>query len=103
MSTARFEPGMVIPAWSPRLTVGTAGTALVVAVSKDRRTAWLVDANKPDSPLGPQSHDIVWDERFGEKIVAFPDFLHNAFRVFRADKATEWREVPAELAAKVAA
>lgn len=97
-----FEVGMVIPAWSPRQSLGAGGTALVVAVAESRRAAWLVDAKNPFSPFGPKRHEIEWDERFGEKIVAHPDFLHHAFRVFRADKATGRREVPSEIAAKVA-
>ena len=98
MSTARFETGMVIPAWSPKLSIGTAGTALVVAVSKDRRTAWLTDAKNPCSDVALKRHAIVWDERFGEKIVAYPDFLHNVFRVFRADKATGRMAIPSKIA-----
>ena len=95
---AQFKPGMLIPAWSPRLTVGTQGTALVVAVSPDRRSAWLVDADKAETTkLGAKRQDIVYDDRFGEKIVAYPDFAHNAFRVFRADKSTGRAAVPKRL------
>lgn len=91
----QFKPGMLIPAWSPRLSIGTAGTALVCAVSPDRRSAWLLDANKASSSkLPPKRHDIVLDPRFGEKIVAYPDFLHNTFRIFRADKSTGTAPVP---------
>ncbi len=97
MASGRFEVGMVIPAWSPRVGVGSAGSALVVAVEPNRRAAWVVDANKPDSAAGPRRLDIVYDDRFGEKMVAFPDFLHSSFRVFRADKATETRAVPKNL------
>ncbi len=89
---------MLIPAWSPRLTVGTAGTALICAISPDRRSAWIVDADKAATTnLEARRQDIVYDERFGEKIVAFPDFLHNTFRVFRADKSTGRAEVPRRL------
>lgn len=98
MSTAKFEVGMLIPAWSPGLTTGTQGTALVCAISRDRRSAWIVDADKAaTTKIGAQRKDIVYDERFGEKIVAFPDFLHNTFRVFRADKATGRADVPKHL------
>ena len=100
MNNARFEAGMVIPAWSPRAGVGSAGSALVVAIEPSRRAAWVVDANKPESAAGPRRLDIVYDDRFGEKMVAFPDFLHTSFRVFRADKATETREVPKNLVPK---
>lgn len=100
MSTAnsKFEVGMLIPAWSPGLTVGTQGTALVCAISRDRRSAWIVDADKAETTrLGAQRKDIVYDERFGEKIVAYPDFCHSKFRVFRADKATGRASVPKHL------
>ena len=100
MSTvkAQFKLGMLVPAWSPGLTVGTQGTALVVAVSPDRRSAWLVDADQAaTTKLGAKREDIVYDDRFGEKIVAFPDFCHSKFRVFRADKATGRAEVPKHL------
>ena len=95
---SQFKPGMLIPAWSPGLTVGTQGTALIVAVSTDRRSAWIVDADKAETTkLSAKRQDIVFDPRFGEKIVAYPDFTHTAFRVFRADKATGHASVPRHL------
>lgn len=100
MSTAnsKFEVGMLIPAWSPGLTVGTQGTALVCAISQDRRSAWIVDAeNAATTKLEAQRQDIVYDPRFGEKIVAHPDFCHSKFRVFRADKSTGRAAVPKHL------
>ena len=95
---AQFEVGMLIPAWSPGLSVGTQGTALVCAISQDRRSAWIVDAeNAATTKLEARRQDIVYDLRFGEKIVAYPDFCHSKFRVFRADKATGKASVPRHL------
>ena len=99
MSNAKFEVGMVIPAWSPKVGVnGSNGSALVVAISPDRRYIWLVDEDKAETTkLGAQREDIVYDARFGEKVVSFPNFLHRTFLVYRADKATGRAEVPSHL------
>lgn len=104
MHNAKFEVGMVIPAWSPQVGVnGSNGSALVVAISKDRRHIWLIDENKvEDTNIGPQREDIVFDDRFGEKVVSFPNFLHRMFRVYRADKSVGRREVPEKLVPKSA-
>lgn len=103
MNKAQFEVGMVIPAWAPRVgTNGSLGAALVVAISEDRRHIWLVDEDKAETTkIGAQCEDIVFDDRFGEKVVSFPNFQHHTFRVFRADKATRRREVPERLKPKV--
>ena len=98
MNKGKFEVGMVIPAWTPKIGTKMAESALVVGISDDRRTIWLVDADKVDTfKLDPERQQIADDPRFGEKVVAYADFLHPYMRVFRADKATGQMEVPQKL------
>ena len=87
MRQGRFKVGMVVPAWTPRLGTGVAEDVQVVAISEDRRFLWLVDVDKGCGKHIPDRQPIENDPRFGEKVVAYSDFLHPYLRVFRADKA----------------
>ena len=99
MQKGKFEVGMVIPAWTPRLGTKIEESVLVIGVSDDRRSIWLVDADMVDGfKLDPYRQQIEDDPRFGEKVVAYADFLHPFLRVFRADKAVRRIEVPQEIA-----
>lgn len=87
---SRFEVGKKYSGWSKdRWT--TPPSLVVVEIAEDRKTLLAVHPTRTD-PCRAYEYSIVWDDRFGEKIVSRPP--HSATVVWRADKVVGDADIP---------